>query len=1010
MPTSLQDLDNEEKNNPGSWNDSTGRRLSDAEINQTFDDQINNSYSPSERDNLNKIAKDAEESQTDSTEDSKLRQFGKNIVSESQKETGKKPIKLNFNPKSAGPIAAITGALSAVVAVVGVLFAGPSAALNVLSNSITNTFDTATVANRARIYKLIANKVGNVQDGRVEAACRDDPASVRCTRNTFSDQEIENLERNRSIRVVTSNGDFGGRTRASAIEFIDSSGNVTATVRTQAEFRTVMRSATARNLMNLAFNPSTAPMNDSRTNKLLSTLWKTAKSKVMKESSNDDELRDSFRESANIDTEGTGENGRVTEEDRRRNAESLTGRATELGKKIMGKATGNPTQVACGVYYGAKAMVVLVTAEQITRMVNFSLAFLREADRARAGDGYENISRWLNDKLNYSESNELTSSGEKNRFYKTTAWDSQGMRYAVSGNAVALAAWSKKYVAGGSGKMAAVDTTINAIEETMGGAKNVYRTCRIANSVAGCASAGGPVGLGFCAISGLPIVGDLVGGLAATVLEPIIRPVASYLLTQLMNAPVDDSVRGIDAGDVISAGGGLMLTHIALNRGAKLLTKEKYQHYVASTAGARQEIAEEEQLKARDTPFDTTNQYSFFGSITNSLYQNGIIKIGDPFGFNISTVGRVLQLPSMAFSPATVGATKQGFSQPMQEFSDAQFSPDCPFLQEHGLPGASGCVPTTGFSDETLGTDINAPIDFMESGDYADKKGEPTDTDNGKKFKYYLDYCVNGGPVVGASSGDTEGSSFASYITGGAAEDLTLDWETRYNCAYTTDDPGPNGAGANSASSKELSMFSAYVNDGANNATSEEGAAPDSDTGGGESTGEMVVPVKGASQLTSCYGLRPAMGDMHYALDIAGAGGSEIIASDGGEVTQVVNNNAAPFTGFGRSVVIKHGGDIYSRYSHLQSISVKVGDKVDKGQTIAIQGGSGGGTPGAIQDGAYPPHLDFGISTNPNVPNTADTSNPLKNIKLTGDVTNPHGCSAEFNGEASTKDDPKNKF
>lgn len=547
--------DQDEELNPASWDSSTGRRLSSAETDDAFAEQINNDYSQGELGSLNKIAKDAEESPAGSKDESKLRQFGKSIINESKAETGSKPIKLGFNPKSAGPMAAIAGALSAVVAVVGVLFAGPSAALNVLSNSITNTFDTATVANRARIYKLMANKIGTVQDGRVEAACREDAASVRCTRNTFSDQEIKNLERNGSIRVITSDGDFGGRTRASAMEFIDANGNVTATVRTQAEFRTVMRSAAARNLMNLAFNPSTAPMNDTRTNKLLSKLWNTAKSKVMKESSNDDQLRESFRESANIEIEGSGENGRVTEEDRRRDAEGLSNRATEVGKKIMGKATGNPTQVACGVYYGAKAMVILVTAEQITRMVNFSLAFLREADRARSGDGYEHITRWLNDVLNYSEANELTSSGEKNRFYRTTAWDSQGMRYAVSGNAVALAAWSKKYVAGGSGKIAAVDTTINAIEQTMGGAKNVYRTCRIANSIAGCASAGGPVGLGFCAISGLPIVGDAIGGLAATVLAPIIRPVASYLITELMNAPVDDSVKGIDAGDVISAGG-----------------------------------------------------------------------------------------------------------------------------------------------------------------------------------------------------------------------------------------------------------------------------------------------------------------------------------------------------------------------------------------------------------------------------------------------------------------------
>ena len=60
MPTPLQDLDNEEKRNPGSWNDATGRSLSDVETNQTFDNLINSNYSSDERDGLNKIAKDAE--------------------------------------------------------------------------------------------------------------------------------------------------------------------------------------------------------------------------------------------------------------------------------------------------------------------------------------------------------------------------------------------------------------------------------------------------------------------------------------------------------------------------------------------------------------------------------------------------------------------------------------------------------------------------------------------------------------------------------------------------------------------------------------------------------------------------------------------------------------------------------------------------------------------------------------------------------------------------------------
>lgn len=56
--------------------------------------------------------------------------------------------------------------------------------------------------------------------------------------------------------------------------------------------------------------------------------------------------------------------------------------------------------------------------------------------------------------------------------------------------------------------------------------------------------------------------------------------------------------------------------------------------------------------------------------------------------------------------------------------------------------------------------------------------------------------------------------------------------------------------------------------------------------------------------------------------------------------------------GYGKTVIIEHGGGDYSVYGSLNSISVKVGTKVSKGQTIGTVGQS---------DPDQPPHLHFEI-------------------------------------------------
>lgn len=157
--------------------------------------------------------------------------------------------------------------------------------------------------------------------------------------------------------------------------------------------------------------------------------------------------------------------------------------------------------------------------------------------------------------------------------------------------------------------------------------------------------------------------------------------------------------------------------------------------------------------------------------------------------------------------------------------------------------------------------------------------------------------------------------------------------------------------------------------------------------GGGESTGTYGWPMEGKGTIiTSCFA--PRWGSFHGALDIAAGGTPNILAADGGEVVMVRNGDGSPgLSGFGESVVIKHADGYHTRYSHMTSgsITVKEGDKVDKGAVIGKQGNTGQSTG---------PHLDFGISKEM-PPLNNNSENPMKHLEVPSDVVNQAGCSPD---------------
>lgn len=108
-----------------------------------------------------------------------------------------------------------------------------------------------------------------------------------------------------------------------------------------------------------------------------------------------------------------------------------------------------------------------------------------------------------------------------------------------------------------------------------------------------------------------------------------------------------------------------------------------------------------------------------------------------------------------------------------------------------------------------------------------------------------------------------------------------------------------------------------------------------------------------AGYVSSYYGTRqdPFKGheSHHRGLDFAGAAGSEVLAVAEGVVTRV--DTAA---GYGNLVEVKHG-EYVTRYAHNQEALVAVGDRVSRGQPIALMGSTGRSTG---------PHVHFEVLQN----------------------------------------------
>jgi murein DD-endopeptidase MepM/ murein hydrolase activator NlpD len=90
----------------------------------------------------------------------------------------------------------------------------------------------------------------------------------------------------------------------------------------------------------------------------------------------------------------------------------------------------------------------------------------------------------------------------------------------------------------------------------------------------------------------------------------------------------------------------------------------------------------------------------------------------------------------------------------------------------------------------------------------------------------------------------------------------------------------------------------------------------------------------------------------HNGIDIANKKGTPIHVTGDGVVVFAYRGWHRGYTGYGLIVVVRHSDSVYTLYGHLDSISVRVGDELKRGDEIGTMGSTGRSTG---------PHLHYEI-------------------------------------------------
>lgn len=351
------------------------------------------------------------------------------------------------------------------------------------------------------------------------------------------------------------------------------------------------------------------------------------------------------------------------------------------------------------------------------------------------------------------------------------------------------------------------------IEKSMGAvhiSMESFMACTYAKMAAAAVNiVGDAIQVASCIVSGgiTCIIGAFGKGAAISATVATLAPILlSFFLPKIANMftrDLTENLLGVDMGNAIAMGGHAYMGKNGQYGGNSVASKDSLLAYMIENKSVVAENARFE--RETRSPFDTTSQYTFLGTIVNNIapYQS-------KFSSATGIVSSISSLAAKSFSSLIPGASAVEISNTVTETAK-HTAENCPFLESIGGVGDAFCNPYFITDTTTLESDPTEIIeDLNEDGQFEDVKEEsevPVIKD-GSKLANYIVYCGQRESAFGiadqniASQFDAStGSGLADGLLGavpfaGDAIDIFSNKNRISNMGYITGEACVTGAKA----------------------------------------------------------------------------------------------------------------------------------------------------------------------------------------------------------------------
>lgn len=338
-------------------------------------------------------------------------------------------------------------------------------------------------------------------------------------------------------------------------------------------------------------------------------------------------------------------------------AEKMSGKLK--GASSAAGGAGSVVALLCAAKSTISGAVAIVKLEYYSELIRFAFPFIQAgAQIIDQGSIKPETSEYIGDRLTSYDNQEKLDNGSDNPKYGLTATDSQGFQAAMYGDFGKLKEFTQQYTPWYA--VAAIQGQgILGAAENLIGTENIQKACFAGKtaSLAGFVGCATPGGAFMCAAGAIAMF-----AFSDDIMEFITGQITKEAIKRIADADLNSGLAGVDLGNAIAAGVGLMLMEKSRASGLMPATSvTAVKAYAAQTQDSYDEYIAGIKDEAKNNPFDTSNQYSFAGRLIGTInpYKSGQTT-GSSFVTNI--LGILTKSSSLLASPA--GAT--GYYQPIE--------------------------------------------------------------------------------------------------------------------------------------------------------------------------------------------------------------------------------------------------------------------------------------------------------------------------------------------------------